>query len=280
MTTSTHLKLPFILPAQAGKHITHNEAIVALDTLAQLAVLDRDLAAPPVSPATGARYIVAGSPTGAWAGKAGQVAAWDGAAWLFHAPEPGWLAFLVDENGLVAWSGSAWQPTVGLDGKVAKLGINAAADATNRLSIKSDAALLSHDDVTPGSGDMRMKLNKSAAGNTASLLYQTGFSGRAELGTTGDDKLHIKVSPDGSAWTEALVIDAATGRVGLGTATPAVKLDVDGPVRAKSYTVAGVPAASAGAGQMIFISNEAGGATLAFSDGTSWRRVADRAVIS
>jgi hypothetical protein len=31
----------------------------------QLSVLDRDLAAPPGSPANGARYIVAASPTGA-----------------------------------------------------------------------------------------------------------------------------------------------------------------------------------------------------------------------
>jgi hypothetical protein len=275
VATSTHLKLPFILPAQAGKHITHNEAIAALDTLAQLAVLDRDLAAPPGSPVTGARYIVAVSPTGAWVDKAGQVAAWDGAAWLFHAPEPGWLAYLVDENGLIVWTGATWQPTVGLDGQVAKLGINAAADDTDRLSVASEAVLFSNP-----SGGVHLKVSKHSSSDTAALLYQTGFSGRAEIGTTGDDKLHIKVSPDGSAWTEALVIDAATGRVGLGTATPAVKLDVDGPVRAKSYTVAGVPAANAGAGQMIFVSNEAGGATLAFSDGTSWRRVTDRAVIS
>lgn len=175
MTTSTHLKLPFILPAQAGKHITHNEAIAALDTLAQLAVLDRDLAIPPASPAIGARYIVAGSPTGAWSGKTNHIATHDGSVWLFHAPEPGWLAFVLDENGLLAWSGSAWLPTIGLDAKAEKLGLNAAADSTNRLSVKSDAVLFSHDDVTPGSGDLRLKLDKAAAGNTASLLYQTGF---------------------------------------------------------------------------------------------------------
>ena len=280
MTSSTHLRLPFILPAQAGKHITHNEAIAALDTLTQLAVLDRDLSAPPAGPDPGARYLVGVSPTGAWGGKASQVAVWDGAAWVFHAPEPGWLAYLLDENGLVVWTGNAWEPTIGLDGTVPMLGINAPTDTTNRLAAKTDAVLLSHDDVTPGSGDLRMKLNKSAAGNTASLLYQTGFSGRAEIGTVGDDKLRIKVSPDGSAWTEALVVDAATGRVGLGIANPAVRLDVEGAVRVKPFTVAEVPAASAGAGQLIFVSDETGGATLAYSDGTSWRRVADRAVIS
>lgn len=274
MTTSTHLKLPFILPAQAGKHITHNEAIAALDTLAQLAVLDRDLATPPASPTAGDRYIVAGSPTGAWSGKADQVAAWDGTSWLFHAPESGWLAFLVDENGLVVWSGADWQPTIGLDGKVTKLGINAAADDTNRLSVASEAVLFSN-----ASGGVHLKVSKHSSSDTAALLYQTGFSGRAEIGTAGDDKLHIKVSPDGSAWTEALVVDTG-GNVGLGIATPAVMLDVDGPIRTKSYTVAGVPAANAGAGQMIFVTNEAGGATLVFSDGTNWRRVADRAIIS
>jgi hypothetical protein len=46
-----------------------------------------------------------------------------------------------------------------------------------------------------------------------------------------------------------------------------------------SYTVAGVPSASPAA-QIAYISNEAGGAVLAFSDGTNWRRVTDRAIVS
>ena len=48
----------------------------------------------------------------------------------------------------------------------------------------------------------------------------------------------------------------------------------------KSYTVSGVPSASTAEGQIIYVSNETGGAVLAFSDGTNWRRVTDRAVIS
>jgi hypothetical protein len=57
---------------------------------------------------------------------------------------------------------------------------------------------------------------------------------------------------------------------------------IDGtePVRVPSYTAATVPAASAWPHAVIYVSNETGGATLAFSDGTDWRRTSDRAVIA
>jgi len=59
MDASSNLNLPFIIAAQAQKHVTHNEAVRALDALVQLMVLDKDLASPPGSPAEGSRYIVA-----------------------------------------------------------------------------------------------------------------------------------------------------------------------------------------------------------------------------
>ena len=46
-----------------------------------------------------------------------------------------------------------------------------------------------------------------------------------------------------------------------------------------SYTVSTVPDVSDTA-RLIYVSDESGGATLAFSDGTNWRRVQDRAIIS
>lgn len=56
---------------------------------------------------------------------------------------------------------------------------------------------------------------------------------------------------------------------------------IAGSARLPSYTVASAPSASThGAGAMIYVSNESGGAVPAFSDGSSWRRVTDRAVIS
>jgi|688.fasta_scaffold121980_1 hypothetical protein len=46
-----------------------------------------------------------------------------------------------------------------------------------------------------------------------------------------------------------------------------------------SYTVATLPTAST-PGMMIFVINETGGSVPAFSDGTNWRRVTDRAIVS
>lgn len=47
-----------------------------------------------------------------------------------------------------------------------------------------------------------------------------------------------------------------------------------------SYTVATVPAAASYTGGLIYVTDETGGAVPAFSDGTNWRRVTDRTIIS
>lgn len=46
-----------------------------------------------------------------------------------------------------------------------------------------------------------------------------------------------------------------------------------------SYLVAELPSPIP-AGKLIFVTDETGGAVPAFSDGTNWRRVTDRAVVS
>jgi Protein of unknown function (DUF2793) len=258
--TTPNLILPYIMPAQAQKHVTHNEAIRALDCLVQLTVLTRTLSTPPASPADGARYIVAASPTGAWAGQANAIAAFQDGAWAFHAPREGWRAWIADEDVLAVWTGAAWGPAaVATVNPASLIGVNATADATNRLSVSSGASLFNH----AGAGH-QLKVNKAASADTASQLFQTGFSGRAEIGLTGDDDLHIKVSANGTTWREALVLTAATG-------TP----------RVPSTSKTALPsAATAGAGALLHVPDESGGAVLAFSDATNWRRVTDRAIVS
>lgn len=56
--------------------------------------------------------------------------------------------------------------------------------------------------------------------------------------------------------------------------------DMEGPLKLARYPVAEVPVAGDYPGGLIYVTDEAGGATAAFSDGTDWRRVQDRAVIS
>ncbi len=228
MDQSENLQLPYIMPSQAQKHVTHNEAIRALDALVQLAVIDRDLSAPPGSPADGARYLVASGGSSAWSGKDGQVAAWQDGAWAFLQPRTGWLAWLVDEARLLRFDGAAWgDAAVSSVNPAPLIGVNATADATNRLAVKSPASLFDH------AGDShRMKINKAAAGDTAAMLFQTGYSGRAEFGLTGDDNWHVKVSPDGSIWTEALRVDASTGRI---TLPPALALGDDNQLVARMH---------------------------------------------
>ena len=76
MLSSPNLALQYIDVNEAQREVSHNSAIRALDALVQLAALDRDLASPPGSPSDGQRWIVAASPTGAWAGHAKHIAAW------------------------------------------------------------------------------------------------------------------------------------------------------------------------------------------------------------
>lgn len=80
-------------------------------------------------------------------------------------------------------------------------GINATADRTNRLTVASGASLFDH-----AGNDHQMKINKASEADTASLLFQSGWSSCAELGLAGSDSFEIKVSPNGSIWTTALEI--------------------------------------------------------------------------
>jgi hypothetical protein len=90
------------------------------------------------------------------------------------------------------------------------VGVNAVADAVNRLSVASAAILFNHE----GAGT-QLKVNKAAAGNTASHLFQTSFSGRAEIGLLGNDDFSFKVSPDGTNFFTGLLIDKDDGFVSL-----------------------------------------------------------------
>jgi hypothetical protein len=231
MSETANLALPLLAAAQAQKHVTHNEALTAIDALLNCAVLDRDLTAPPATPEEGARYLVAAAPSGAWAGRAGKLAAWQTGAWAFFDPKPGFVAYLVDEALLLVFDGTAWTAVVpSALQNLTRLGVATAADAANPFAAKLNAALWTAKPAGEGgNGDLRYTLNKEGSADTLSLLFQSGYSGRAEWGLIGDDDLQLKMSADGSTWLEAIHV-TADGKVGLGTATPAERLSVAGNI--------------------------------------------------
>ncbi|NHB78328.1 DUF2793 domain-containing protein [Rhodobacter calidifons] len=353
--TTTHLGLPYLMAAQAQKHVTHNEALRLLDAMVQLAVLDRTRAAPPASPADGDRHLVASGATGLWAGWDLNVAFWVDGVWLRLAPRPGWLVWVADEGAFLVWSGSSWAsvgeprdvsdavfslvndadptrkavfslagistgqtrtytlpntsselailagtqtfsgnktfsgtltasggtasigtstgtatyglgtgattngttktvnlgtggasgsntvvnigsatsgaggttvintPTVTFANSVTQVGMPqanltaqqlglgwATADSFNRFSINMPAMLFNH----AGNG-IEATFNKNAPADDAAFAFKTGFSARALIGLLGNDDFGFKVSPDGSTYYDAILIDRASGRVEL-----------------------------------------------------------------
>ena len=350
MAQTTNLQLPYLAANQAQKHVTVNEAFRDLDAIVQLSVKSAALASPPGAPADGDRWIVGPAPTGAWVGRAGNIAAWQDGAWAFYPPREGWVAWneavpqalvwrvgtstwvplvsteftdaafaLVDDvdptkralfdlsglstavtrilslpnsagtlallSGTQTFSGQTTfssvtvtvgtstgpatygigtgatlngntktvnigtsgvsgsntvvnigstvagaggqmvinSPTVTFAASVAAIGAAAAnisalylglgggtADATNRLSLNAPASLFNH----AGAGH-EATINKAAAANDASQAFKTGFSTRALVGLLGSDDFTVKVSNNGSTFNNALVADAATGRVAL-----------------------------------------------------------------
>jgi hypothetical protein len=210
MDHTPRLSLPFIMPNQAQKHITHNEAIQALDALVQPVVESRFLSVPPAAPLAGESYLVPQAASGAWSGHSDEIATFQSGAWHFHDPAPGWQLWVKAEQALLVFDGPAWTPLAALGSALLRLGVNTSADSGNRLAVAASATLFTHE----GNGH-QLKLNKAAPGDTASLLYQTNWSGRAEMGLAGDDNWHLKVSPDGATWIEALTVNAATGAATL-----------------------------------------------------------------
>lgn len=223
------LSLPLILPAQAQKHVTHNEALRLLDMLVHLAALDRTRTEAPALPAEGDRHIVAAPATGAWQGQEGKVAAYWGGAWVFLAPRPGWQARVIAEDMSLIHDGTAWQEAFRPPETLPRLGLSTTADATNRLAVSSPATLFTH----AGQGH-QLKINKSAAAQNASLLLQSGFTAHAEIGLLGTNGLTVQVSADGTTFAPALSANPATASVTLPgglVATPLLLRDPADPDR-------------------------------------------------
>ncbi|NDF11895.1 MAG: DUF2793 domain-containing protein [Proteobacteria bacterium] len=115
MTTTNHLAITLVEQSQAQKEVTVNEAISRIDAVLNAGAKDKDLSIPPGSPAAGDVYIIASSPTGAWSGKAKQVAYFD-QVWRFILPNEGMTLWVNDEDLLYSYNGTNWVSSGGVGG--------------------------------------------------------------------------------------------------------------------------------------------------------------------
>lgn len=199
---SSRLGLPYMQPAQAQKHVTHNEALRILDQVTQLVVVRFDAQTPPPAPQDGQGYALGTAPTGDWAGQGGMLAFRADGVWLFLAPQDGWRAWGLEEAETRIYRAGGWTG-------VGRLGIGATADDTNRLAVSGAGTLLTH----AGAGH-RLTVNKAGPEETASLLFQSGWTGHAEMGLAGDNAFSVKLSPDGATWQEVMRADPAAQTIG------------------------------------------------------------------
>ncbi len=89
------------IAGQAQKELFHNEALQILDCVAGASVEEPPRNDPPVSAAEGATFIIGPVPTGAWSGKAGQLANMSAGGWRYVVPADG-MSALVKTSGLRA----------------------------------------------------------------------------------------------------------------------------------------------------------------------------------
>ena len=220
-----NLGLPWLMPAQAQKHVTLNESLGLLDALVHPGVESRTLTAQPVSPAEGVAYLLPANATGTdWSAFSEHTFAYfQDAAWHSFTPRVSMLAHIRDEAALAVFDGNSW---VGLSSLISalsnltELGVGTTPDASNRFAAKLNAALWTALTTSEGgNGDLRFILNKEMMSSTASMLFRTGWSGRAEFGLTGSDNFALKMSNDGSVFQETLTV-TQTGLVGINNDSP------------------------------------------------------------
>ena len=120
---------------------------------------------------------------------------------------------------------------------------------------------------------MARKESADAANNTITLVQIITESIFATGGDMGTIVEAVTAQED-----LGLITDAATTEIDMGTIVTSGVIYPDTLVL-PSYTVSTLPSAFPAA-QMIFVTNETGGAVPAFSDGTNWRRVTDRAIVA
>lgn len=194
MATTSHIGITLLEQSQAQKEVTINEGFARIDAVLNSGIVDRDLATPPGSPATGDMYLVAGSPTGAWSGQAGKIAYYD-QVWYFLTPREGLTVWVNDENIHIVYNGSTWQasgggmsPSTYDAANIAQqvVGVSATQTLTNKtLTNPNIVGTTTNNDAAAGSVGEYLSASL-ASGSAIPLTTMTGANVTSLSLTAGD----------------------------------------------------------------------------------------------
>ena len=145
--------------------------------------------------------------------------------------------------------------------------------AGNELSYNSPTGVISWNGTTAGASGSNTQIQFNDGGNLAGdsdFVFDKSTNRLTVTNLTVDSQFNL-TSDYGSVASAVTVTDD------FGSTANDTRM----PTPHDSYTVTEAGSITGmSAGDMIFVSNETGGATMAFYDGSNWRRVSDRAVIS
>ena len=252
-----------------------------LDALVQASILDKDLTAPPGSPAGGDCYIVGASATGAWASKDGQIARYSStlAAWEFFVPSEGWWFHVNDEDKFYKHNGTSWEVFTSGGGGGSSLTINQQTGTSYTLALTDKNTLVEMANasantltVPPNSsvafsvGD-QIHVRQDGAGQTtiaAGSGVTINYVGSLSLRTQGSLVVLIKRATD--AW------DMVGDTDGL--------LISNKPIQTGQYTLSTLPSVSTYQNYLITVTNATGGPALCISNGTNWINIRTNTTVS
>ncbi|SDR39816.1 DUF2793 domain-containing protein [Pseudovibrio sp. Tun.PSC04-5.I4] len=107
--TTSRLALPFIMTAQAQKHITHNEALRLLDGLVQMRIINATSTTPPSAPDEGDAYIIAAPATDVWTDWEKDVAFYTDGSWFRFPAIDGMRAWDAEASTLLVYTVGSWK---------------------------------------------------------------------------------------------------------------------------------------------------------------------------
>ncbi|QJI53363.1 ribonuclease III [Alteromonas phage vB_AcoS-R7M] len=270
--TTVRLELPELADSQAGKYLTHNEALKKLDLFVNGSLISRTVQTPPGSPYDGMAYYVPTGATGDWSSNVGSLAHRYNGQWDFY-PVPVDQKFFINDEGVnTRWNGSSFSDEESGGGGGGGAQGKAYVDVTSgnqTLNATQASVPVIQIDGTPGTSrtitlpaleQMWVVANDSNAGCT----LQTGSGGTIFL----EAGYQYVIFGDGTGIRAAVTI-APQG------------LKMNGDLILPIYTTASAPDPTTRYMVCIGVTDGDGGdPCLAVSDGGAWKRVALGATIS